>query len=52
MTGKVDFVPRMRAEIPDLRGWDVLEGCGHWTQQERPQDVNTRLLSWLDALGR
>jgi pimeloyl-ACP methyl ester carboxylesterase len=50
MFGRVDFVPIMRAQIPDLRGWDVLEGCGHWTQQERPQEVNERLLRWLKAL--
>jgi pimeloyl-ACP methyl ester carboxylesterase len=25
----------------------VLPGCGHWTQQERPQEVNTALLEFL-----
>jgi pimeloyl-ACP methyl ester carboxylesterase len=50
MFGRIDFVPLMRAQIPDLRGWDVLDGCGHWTQQERPQEVNERLLRWLKAL--
>ena len=52
MFGRVDFVPLMRAEIPDLRGADVLEGCGHWTQQERPAEVNQRILAWLDDLPR
>lgn len=50
MLGRVDFLPRMKAEIPDLRGADVLEGCGHWTQQERPREVNERLLAWLASL--
>jgi pimeloyl-ACP methyl ester carboxylesterase len=50
MFGRVDFVPLMRAEIPDLRGWDVLDGCGHWTQQERPREVNERLIAWLKAI--
>lgn len=50
MFGRVDFVPMMRAEIPDLRGHDVLEGCGHWTQQERSHEVNQRLLTWLKGL--
>ena len=50
MLGRIDFVPTMRAQIPDLRGWDVLDGCGHWTQQERPREVNERLLRWLKAL--
>jgi pimeloyl-ACP methyl ester carboxylesterase len=48
--GRVDFLARMRAEIPDLRGADILEGCGHWTQQERPDDVNERVLAWLQSL--
>jgi len=50
MFGRVDFVPQMRSQIPDLRGWDVLEGCGHWTQQERPGEVNDRLHAWLRGL--
>jgi pimeloyl-ACP methyl ester carboxylesterase len=50
MFGRIDLVPMMRAQIPDLRGADVLDGCGHWTQQERPKEVNERLLRWLKAL--
>lgn len=50
MFGRNDFVPQMRSQIPDLRGWDVLEGCGHWTQQERAREVNDRLLAWLRGL--
>jgi pimeloyl-ACP methyl ester carboxylesterase len=50
MFGRVDFVPIMKAQAPDLRGWDVLPGCGHWTQQERPAEVNARLLTWLKGL--
>lgn len=45
-----DFVTPMKAEVPDLRGHDVLPGCGHWTQQERPREVNERLLAWLKGL--
>jgi pimeloyl-ACP methyl ester carboxylesterase len=40
----------MKAEAPDLRGHDILEGCGHWTQQERPAEVNERLMGWLRGL--
>ncbi len=40
----------IRAEVPDLRGADILPGCGHWTQQERPNEVNERLLAWLGKL--
>jgi pimeloyl-ACP methyl ester carboxylesterase len=50
MMGRRDFVAAMKAQIPDLRGADVLPGCGHWTQQERPAEVNERLLAWLGGL--
>jgi pimeloyl-ACP methyl ester carboxylesterase len=50
MFGRTDFVPAMKAQIPDLRGHDILPGCGHWTQQERPDEVNLRLIAWLKGL--
>ena len=28
----------------------ILPGCGHWTQQERPAEVNEALLDFLAAL--
>jgi len=27
---------------------EILEPCGHWTQQERPDDVNRLIMRWLD----
>jgi pimeloyl-ACP methyl ester carboxylesterase len=51
MFGKNDFVTPMKEHLTDLRGHDVLEGCGHWTQQERPAEVNARLIPWLKGLG-
>ena len=52
MFGRNDFVPLMKTQLTDLRGADVLEGCGHWTQQERPAEVNARLVAWLRDLDR
>ena len=40
----------MRAFATDLRDVHVLPGCGHWTQQERPEEVNRLLLDWLKEL--
>jgi pimeloyl-ACP methyl ester carboxylesterase len=40
----------MREHASDLRGVHVLEGCGHWTQQERPQETTALLLDWLRSL--
>ena len=45
-----DVEPRMREVVTDLRGYHLLEGCGHWTQQERPAEVNALLLTWLRGL--
>ena len=50
MLGRGDLVATMKAEMTDLRGADILPGCGHWTQQERPQAVTERLLAWLGGL--
>jgi pimeloyl-ACP methyl ester carboxylesterase len=36
--------------LPKLHRSIILEGCGHWTQQERPDDVNTALIDFLRSL--
>jgi pimeloyl-ACP methyl ester carboxylesterase len=37
------YVPRLLASI-------IVPGCGHWVQQERPQEVNAALLDFLRSL--
>jgi pimeloyl-ACP methyl ester carboxylesterase len=57
LTGSRDPVGRfMPAElmdgwVTDLREKIVIEGAGHWVQQERPGEVNTALLSFLGSVG-
>ncbi|KQP49268.1 alpha/beta fold hydrolase [Pseudorhodoferax sp. Leaf274] len=36
----------MERIVPDLERHTVA-GCGHWTQQEKPEEVNALLLEWL-----
>jgi pimeloyl-ACP methyl ester carboxylesterase len=36
--------------VPQLRGTLMLPGCGHWTQQERPQEVNAAMIDFLRRL--
>jgi pimeloyl-ACP methyl ester carboxylesterase len=36
--------------LPRLHRSIILEGCGHWTQQERPAEVNEALLDFLRSL--
>src|SRR5581483_3409762 len=45
-----DPVPLMRQGAPNLQGVHVLEGCGHWVQQERPGEVSDLLTGWQKAL--
>lgn len=45
-----DMVEAMKPHVPNLMGSHLLEGCGHWTQQERPDEVNALLLDWLSRL--
>ena len=42
-------IDRMTGELPNFRGGTVVEGAGHWVQQERPAETNAALLSFLDA---
>lgn len=44
-----DPVALMRMFAPRVEG-HVLEGVGHWTQQERPDQVNALLIDWLKRL--
>lgn len=44
-----DPVVAMRPHVPNVEG-HMLEGCGHWTQQERPEAVTHLLLDWLGRL--
>ena len=44
-----DPVAMMRMFAPKVEG-HVLQGVGHWTQQERPEEVNRLLLDWLGRL--
>jgi pimeloyl-ACP methyl ester carboxylesterase len=40
------LLPNLGVFVPNLRETVMLEGCGHWTQQERPAAVNERLVAF------
>ena len=44
------YLPTMVDSVPNLRKTVLLPGCGHWTQQERPAEVNAELLDFLASL--
>jgi pimeloyl-ACP methyl ester carboxylesterase len=42
-----DAIEHQATWLPGLAGSHLLEGCGHWVQQERPDEVNDLILDWL-----
>jgi pimeloyl-ACP methyl ester carboxylesterase len=40
----------LEANAPDLRAKVILPDAGHWTQQERPEEVNAALIGFLKSL--
>jgi len=56
ITAELDAVLRpemadgMSAWVPNLRDTVLVRDCGHWTQQEKPNEVNQALLAFLRAL--
>ena len=46
------FMPHeaMTDHVTDLRDVVIIEGAGHWVQQECPDEVNASLLAFLDEL--
>jgi pimeloyl-ACP methyl ester carboxylesterase len=45
-----DAINAYPATLPGLVSSRLLDGCGHWVQQERPDEVNQLLTEWLRAL--
>jgi pimeloyl-ACP methyl ester carboxylesterase len=48
--GAAEMVANLKAAVPRLRETIILPGCGHWTQQERPAEVNAAMLDFLRHL--
>ena len=48
--GMKNLIDALPAFIPNLTKSVLLPGCGHWTQQERPGEVNALLLEFLGGL--
>jgi pimeloyl-ACP methyl ester carboxylesterase len=48
--GLKQLIPNLKHFVPKLSDSIVLPGCGHWTQQERPSEVNAAILRFLKSL--
>ena len=44
------YVEAMAGRLADFRGATLIEGAGHWTQQEAPEAFNQALLAALAEL--
>jgi pimeloyl-ACP methyl ester carboxylesterase len=50
VAGKEQLRANFRDFVPELRDLLMLAGCGHWTQQERPAEINAALIDFPRGL--
>jgi pimeloyl-ACP methyl ester carboxylesterase len=48
--GMMRAIEGLKRDVPQLRETLLLPGCGHWTQQERSEEVNAALIRFLNTL--
>jgi len=48
--GMDQLIANLSRFVPALRRTIMLPGCGHWTQQERPREVNAAMVEFLKSL--
>ena len=49
--GMDKVIAGLSERAPLLQQTIMLSGCGHWTQQERPEEVNAALIKFLRDIG-
>ena len=48
--GMDQLLANLKHFVPALRNTLMLAGCGHWTQQERPSEVNAAMIDFIRSL--
>lgn len=48
--GASQLLPNRKQFVPNLRQSLILRDCSHWTEQERPAEVNAAMLGFLREL--
>lgn len=49
--GMDKVIAELPQNVPLLQETVLFSGCGHWVQQERPQEVNAAILGFLKAIS-
>ncbi|MFF3311912.1 alpha/beta fold hydrolase [Streptomyces sp. NPDC002952] len=50
-TWMADAIEAYPVTLPGLVSSHLLDGCGHWLPEERPDEVNRLLLTWLETVS-
>jgi pimeloyl-ACP methyl ester carboxylesterase len=50
VTRSQPIIDAMSSVLPDYRGTVLIDGAGHWTQQEKPDEFNAALLELLASM--
>lgn len=50
IASRLDTLDALHEKLPGYRGHTLIDGPGHWTQQEAPNEVNAALLKFLRGL--
>lgn len=48
--GMDQIISEMKSIVPNIRQTIFLEDCGHWAQQEKPEEVSAEIISFLNSL--
>ena len=48
--GTAELLANLKQFVPALRNIQMLPGCGHWTQQERPSEVSAAIIDFVRSL--
>jgi pimeloyl-ACP methyl ester carboxylesterase len=48
--GMDSVIAGLSQSVPFLQQTLKLAGCGHWTQQERPSEVNSAMIGFLNSI--
>jgi len=48
--GTDQLLANLKQFVPALRNIQMLSGCGHWTQQERPSEVSAAIIDFVRGL--